>query len=64
MPVARPARLSDGSPVSFSAAAVHLGISERHLYRLRDSKQVRTIRFGRRVMIPADELQRLATKGC
>jgi len=44
--------------------AQFLTISERHLRRLIDAGKVRTIRIGRRRLIPANEVARLANSGC
>ncbi len=53
-----------GGPWSIPDAAAYLSVSNRHLWRLIDGGAIRAIRFGRRVLIPADELTRLAEKGC
>lgn len=53
-----------GSPWPVPEAARFLGVSERHLYRLIDANKVRSLRIGRRRLIPAAEVERLATRGC
>ena len=55
---------SAGAPWPFADAARHLHISLRHLIRLADAGQIRSIRFGRRRLIPAVEMDRLAQEGC
>lgn len=52
------------SPRSFPDAAEFLRVSVRHLQRLADAGRVRTIRLGRRRLLPADEVERLARDGC
>jgi AraC-like DNA-binding protein len=52
-----------GSPWSLRDAATYLGISERHLTRLIDGKLVKSIIFGRRRFVPAEEMIRLANQG-
>jgi excisionase family DNA binding protein len=52
-----------GAPWSFQEAAQFLGISTRHLHRLADLKKVRTIRLGRRRLLPDDDIRRLANEG-
>jgi excisionase family DNA binding protein len=59
-PSARP----QGAPWPISDAAKYLAISDRHLWRLIDGGRVRAIRLGRRVLIPAHEIERLAREGC
>jgi excisionase family DNA binding protein len=58
-----PAR-TPGSPWPIPEAATFLTISERHLYRLLDAGKVRSVRLGRRRLIPDAEVQRLARAGC
>jgi len=53
-----------GSPWPFAEAARYLGVSVRHLHRLADLERVRTIRLGRRRLVPDGEVQRLARDGC
>lgn len=53
-----------GSPWSIPEAARFLGVSERHLYRLIDADKVKSVRLGRRRLIPAAEVERLAGRGC
>lgn len=53
-----------GAPWPVTDAARYLAVSERHLFRLMDLGKVRSIRIGRRRLIPADEVQRLAQEGC
>lgn len=53
-----------GGPWSIPDAARFLTVSERHLYRLLDANKVRSVRLGRRRLIPDAEVQRLAGHGC
>jgi len=53
-----------GAPWPIPEAARFLTISERHLYRLIDANKVRSLRIGRRRLIPDAEVQRLAHEGC
>lgn len=53
-----------GAPWPISDAAAFLTISERHLHRLLDAGKVRSLRIGRRRLIPDSEVQRLSTHGC
>lgn len=53
-----------GAPWSLPEAAKFLKVSPRHLHRLLDRKQVRSVRLGRRRFIPDAEVQRLANEGC
>jgi len=55
---------SPGSPWSIPEAAKFLTISKRHLYRLIDANKVRSLRIGRRRLIPAAEVERIAKQGC
>lgn len=59
-PPARP----PGSPWPIPAAAAFLTVSTRHLHRLLDAGKVRSVRLGRRRLIPDDEVRRLARDGC
>jgi len=52
-----------GSPWPLPEAARFLGVSHRHLVRLIDAEKVKTIRFGRRVLIADAEIRRLASEG-
>ena len=52
-----------GSPWPAKEAASHLRISYRHLLRLIDAGKIKPIRFGRNLMLPAHELERLAKEG-
>jgi excisionase family DNA binding protein len=52
-----------GSPWPIPAAAAYLSVSERHLWRLIDASRVRTIRLGRRVLVPDSEVRRVAAEG-
>ena len=63
-PPAQPPARAPGSPWPISGAATFLSISERHLHRLIDANKVRTVRLGRRRLIPDAEVQRLAREGC
>ena len=45
--------------LSVPEAAQLLGVSARHLWRLIDSKEVLTVRLGRRVMVPRKALEKL-----
>lgn len=53
-----------GSPWSINDAARFLHVSTRHLHRLLDVNKVRSLRLGRRRLIPDVEVQRLAREGC
>jgi excisionase family DNA binding protein len=53
-----------GAPWPLDEAAEFLGVSKRHLTRLADQKKFRVIWLGRRKLIPADEIERLAQEGC
>jgi len=53
-----------GAPWPIPDAATFLTISERHLHRLLDAGKVRSLRIGRRRLIPDSEIQRLSTQGC
>ena len=54
----------DGAPWAIPDAAAFLGVSARHLLRLLDAEKVRSVRLGRRRLIPDDEVRRLARQGC
>jgi excisionase family DNA binding protein len=53
-----------GAPWSIANAATFLGVSPRHLHRLLASSKVKSVRIGRRRLIPASEVERLAQQGC
>ena len=53
-----------GSPWPIPAATTFLSVSTRHLHRLLDAGMVRSVRLGRRRLIPDAEVQRLAREGC
>lgn len=53
-----------GAPWSIPAAAKFLTVSKRHLYRLLDTDKVKSVRLGRRRLIPDAEVQRPAGQGC
>ena len=53
-----------GAPWPIREAAAFRTISERHLFRLLDANQVRSVRLGRRRLIPDEEVRRLAREGC
>ena len=59
----QPARAA-GSPWPIYDAAQFLHVSTRHLHRLLDSNKIRSLRLGRRRLIPDAEVQRLAREGC
>jgi excisionase family DNA binding protein len=59
----QPAR-APGSPWPINDAALFLHVSTRHLHRLLDTNKVRSLRLGRRRLIPDSEVQRLAREGC
>ena len=59
----QPAR-APGSPWSIQDAAEFLHVSTRHIHRLLDANKVRSLRLGRRRLIPDAEVQRLAREGC
>lgn len=63
-PPTPPADHPPGAPWPLDAAAVYLQVSRRHLTRLTDLGRIRTVRLGRRVFIPDDEVQRVAREGC
>lgn len=52
-----------GLPWSLAAAAKRLGVSEGLLRKAKKNGTLRTISFGRRVMVPDDELERVARCG-
>ncbi len=56
-------RRADGQPWPILDAASFIGISDRHLRRLIDAGSIRTIRFGRRVLVPDAEVRRIAEQG-
>ena len=58
------AERTPGAPWSIPEAAVFLTVSERHLYRLLGANKVRSVRLGRRRLIPDAEVRRLAGNGC
>ena len=58
-----PAR-APGSPWPINDAAQFLHVSTRHMHRLLDANKVRSLRLGRRRLIPDAEVQRLAREGC
>jgi excisionase family DNA binding protein len=53
-----------GAPWSIAEAAVFLRVSQRHLHRLLCANKLKSLRIGRRRLIPASEIDRLAQKGC
>ena len=53
-----------GRPWPILDAAAYLTISPRHLHRLLEAGKVRSVRLGRRRLIPDDEVRRLAREGC
>jgi excisionase family DNA binding protein len=53
-----------GAPWRVADAATFLDVSLRHLRRLLATSQVKSIRLGRRRLIPDAEVQRLARAGC
>ncbi|CEF48210.1 unnamed protein product [uncultured bacterium] len=59
-----PQSRTPGSPWPIPEAAAFLTVSQRHLYRLLDARKVRSVRLGRRRLIPDDEVRRLARDGC
>lgn len=59
----QPAR-APGSPWPITDAAQFLRVSTRHIHRLLDAGKVRSLRLGRRRLIPDTEVQRLAREGC
>lgn len=62
-PQSQPPR-APGSPWPIADAAQFLNVSTRHLHRLIDANKVRSIRIGRRRLLPDSEIQRLASEGC
>ena len=63
-PISAQAGRPIGAPWPIPEAAKFLAVSSRHLWRLIDAGEIRSIRLGRRVLIPADEISRLAEQGC
>jgi excisionase family DNA binding protein len=53
-----------GAPWSIQDAAKFLTVSARHVHRLLDAGKLRSVRLGRRRLIPDSEVQRLAREGC
>lgn len=62
-PQPQPTR-APGAPWPIADAAQYLCVSARHLQRLIDANKVRSIRLGRRRLLPDDEVARLAREGC
>lgn len=52
-----------GKPWTLPDAADYLGIGVRTIYTWQKENRFRTIRLGRLVKIPDDEVRRLATSG-
>jgi excisionase family DNA binding protein len=63
-PTPTPPSRAPGSPWSIQDAAQFLHVSTRHIHRLLDAGKVRSLRLGRRRLIPDAEVQRLAREGC
>ena len=59
-----PRARAPGAPWPIPEAATFLSISERHLHRLIDAGKVKSVRLGRRRLVPDTEVQRLAREGC
>ena len=53
-----------GAPWPVPDAAAFLSVSPRHVQRLIDAGKVRSVRLGRRRLVPDDEVRRLAREGC
>lgn len=53
-----------GAPWPIPEAARFLAISLRHMHRLLDANKVKSVRLGRRRLIPDAEVHRLARQGC
>lgn len=53
-----------GAPWPIPDAAAFLAVSARHLARLLDARKVKSVRLGRRRLIPDAEVRRLAQEGC
>lgn len=49
--------------LSIPEAAAQLGISRSHLYGLLDAGVIRSVRLGRRRLIPASEIDRVLEEG-
>jgi excisionase family DNA binding protein len=49
--------------IGAARAAESLGVSERHLRNLVVRGHLRFVRLGRRVLVPREELERLAREG-
>jgi excisionase family DNA binding protein len=62
-PVVPTAPRSPGAPWSLQEAAPFLSVSLRYLFRLAATQKVRTIRIGRRRLLPDAEVRRLANEG-
>lgn len=52
-----------GPPWTIPDAAAFMRVSPRHFATLIAKRQVRVIRLGRRVLVPDDEMARLAREG-
>jgi len=66
--MAKPASMNgterpDGKPWQVGEASLFLHVSAAHLRRLVAGGKVRSIRLGRRVLIPDVELRRVAAEG-
>ena len=48
---------------SLNETAEMFGVSRRAIEEWRYTNRIKTIKFGRRVMVPAEEIDRLATEG-
>lgn len=55
--------LPPGQPVPLAAAAEYLSLSSKTLLRAAEADRLVLIRFGRRVFVSFDELQRVARTG-
>jgi len=49
---------------SIAAASQRLGVSTFTTRRLIKSKELRSVRVGKRVLVPESEIQRVITQGC
>jgi excisionase family DNA binding protein len=61
--VPAPTTHTPGAPWEVLELARHLRVSERHVRRMVADGRIRSIRLGRRVLIPDDEVQRLVREG-
>ena len=51
------------APWTIDDAAEHLHVSPRHLRNLARDNKIRSLKLGRRVLLPASEVERLSREG-